>query len=182
MQFQELPPSGTFNLPYPSPGKDFQMPNQYEQDSIFNPYSCITVLWTDYNSDGRLDLYLANNRKGFNVNGNYNERYFPDQLWRQQDNGTFVNETKTAGIADAEPFSKSNNTWYGFYDCYGANACDYNNDGKADIFVANYRLVKDNLYKNNRSQQYQILMPRNYIYLRCNTGYTHNIFEHMKTD
>jgi len=149
MQFQELPPSGTFNLPYPSPGKDFQMPNQYEQDSIFNPYSCITVLWTDYNSDGRLDLYLANNRKGFNVNGNYNERYFPDQLWRQQDNGTFVNETKTAGIADAEPFSKSNNTWYGFYDCYGANACDYNNDGKADIFVANYRLVKDNLYKNN---------------------------------
>jgi hypothetical protein len=149
MQFQELPPNSTFNLPYPSPGKDFQMPNQYEQDSIFNPYSCITVLWTDYNSDGRLDLYLANNRKGFNVSGNYNERYFPDQLWRQQDNGTFVNETKTVGISDAEPFSKPNNSWYGFYDCYGANACDYNNDGKADIFVANYRLVKDNLYENN---------------------------------
>ncbi len=149
MQFQELPPSSSFNLPYPSPGKDFQMTNPYEQDSIFNPYSCITALWADYNSDGRLDLYLANNRRGFKVNGNYNERYFPDQLWKQQDNGTFINETKAAGIAAAEPYSKQNNSWYGYYDCYGANACDYNNDGKTDIFVANYRLVKDNLFKNN---------------------------------
>ncbi len=149
MTFQEMPPSGTFNLPYPSPGKDFNMSNQYEQDSIFNPYSCITALWTDYNGDGQLDLYLANNRVGFTANEQYNERYFPDQLWRQQNNNTFVNVTKTAGIFDAEPFSKPNNTWYGYYDCYGANACDYNNDSKPDIFVANYRLVKDNLYTNN---------------------------------
>ncbi len=149
MQFRELAPKSSFNLPYPSPGKDFQMPNQYEQDSIFNPYSCITALWTDYDNDGRLDLYLANNRKGFNVNNQYNERYFPDQLWHQKDDGTFENVTDEAGISAAEPFSKQNNTWYGFYDCYGANATDFNNDGRADIFVANYRLVKDNLYMNN---------------------------------
>mgnify|MGYP002348059345 FL=1 len=32
---------------------------------------------------------------------------------------------------------------------YGAAVSDFNNDGKQDIFVANYRLIKDNLYMNN---------------------------------
>lgn len=154
LSFTAMPVKSTFNLPYPSPGKDFSLPNQYEQDSIFNPYSCITPLWIDYNSDGKLDLFLANNRVGFNVNNQYNERYFPDQLWKQQQNGTFTNTTTASGIAAAEPFSKPNNNWFGYYDCYGANAADYNNDGKSDIFVANYRLVKDNLYKNNGNETF----------------------------
>jgi hypothetical protein len=149
LSFTAIDPKSTFNTPYPSPGKDFQMTNQYTQDSIPNPYSCISPVWVDYNQDGKLDLFLANNRVGFTANNQSQERYFPDQLWQQQSNGSFTNTTTAAGVAAAEPFLKPNSTWYGFYDCYGANAIDYNNDSKMDIFVANYRLVKDNLFKNS---------------------------------
>ncbi len=146
--FTQLNPRVIFELPYPSPSEDFRLENPKPQDSIPNPYSCITPLWSDFNGDGRLDLFLANNRVGLNVSGNYVERYFPDQLWIQDTNGKFRNVTKTAGFQQFEVFNP-NSSSLGYYDCYGANACDYNSDGKIDIFVANYRLVKDLLYKNN---------------------------------
>jgi len=146
--FTMLNPKDIFSLPYPSPSEDFNLSTPNQQDSIPNPYNCITPLWADFNGDGRLDLFLANNRVGVTVAGNYVERYFPDQLWIQDKNGKFKNVTKTAGLPQFELFSPSSGA-LGYYDCYGANACDYNNDGKVDIFVANYRLVRDLLYKNN---------------------------------
>ena len=146
--FTMLNPRDIFSLPYPSPSEDFRLSTPNQQDSIPNPYSCITPLWSDFNGDGRLDLFLANNRVGLNVGGSYVERYFPDQLWIQDNYGKFKNVTRTAGLPQFELFSPSGGA-LGYYDCYGANACDYNNDGKIDIFVANYRLVRDLLYKNN---------------------------------
>jgi hypothetical protein len=146
--FTELNPKDIFKLPYPDPAKDFRLGIPSNQDSIPNPYNCITPLWTDVNNDGRLDLFLANNRVGLTISGNYVERYFPDQLWIQDLDGKFINVTQTCGILQYELFNSTPSA-LGYYDCYGANACDYNNDGLVDIFVANYRLVRDLLYKNN---------------------------------
>ncbi len=146
--FTVLEPRQIFKLPYPSPAEDFKIANPWTQDSIPNPYSCITPLWFDFNNDGRLDLFFANNRVALNVSGNYVERYFPDQLWIQEQDGKLKNITKQSGLLNFELYN-SNFSTLGYYDCYGANACDYNNDGLVDIFVANYRLARDLLYKNN---------------------------------
>lgn len=104
---------------------------------IVNNYPTMSPVWFDYDNDGRLDLFIANNRKeeaGV-------ETYYPDQLWRNTGTGAFTNVTAASGIAAGEPAP--------YYDCYGAAPCDYNLDGNIDLFVANYRLAPDNLYRNN---------------------------------
>ncbi|MGQ9819723.1 MAG: FG-GAP-like repeat-containing protein [Candidatus Kapaibacteriales bacterium] len=151
--FSPISPHEIFALPYPNPSKDFRLPSQFFQDSIPNPYSCITPLWTDLNNDGRLDLYLANNRVGLQVSGQYVERYFPDQIWIQGQDGKFYNVTDLSGMTNIEVFN-SNPSALGYYDCYGASACDYNYDGKVDIFVANYRLAPDFLLKNSGDETF----------------------------
>lgn len=151
--FTQIDNRTLFKLPYPNPSQDFQLTNQFQNDSIPNPYSCITPLWSDFNSDGKLDIFFANNRVGLNIGNNYVERYFPDQLWIQDPSGKFVNVSQSAGLRNFELFS-SNQSALGYYDCYGANACDYNNDGRIDIFVANYRLVRDLLLKNNGDETF----------------------------
>ncbi len=106
---------------------------------LSNPYPTVTPIWMDYNNDGLLDLFIANGRRS--VSGN--EVYYPDQLWRNDGNGLFTNVTNTSGIAAGEPSP--------YYDCWGASACDYNNDGYTDIFVSTYRLAPDLLYRNNKN-------------------------------
>jgi hypothetical protein len=105
-------------------------------------------MFLDYDGDGWLDLFIANRR--IETSGNP-ELYCPDQLWQNNGDGTFKNVRESSGIADGEPFSafQQGSIGYGYYDCYGAAATDYNQDDLTDIFVANYRLQKDNLYKNN---------------------------------
>jgi enediyne biosynthesis protein E4 len=49
--------------------------------------------------------------------------------------------TTQSGIAAGEPSP--------YYDCWGASACDYNGDGRTDLFVSTYRLAPDLLYRNN---------------------------------
>ncbi len=108
-----------------------------EQTTIINDHSIMTPMWLDYDDDGLLDLFIANNRSGSYPN----EIFYPDQLWKQNPDGSFTNVREESGIAAGEPAP--------YFDCYGASASDYNDDNKVDIFVANYRLAKDNLYKNN---------------------------------
>lgn len=151
--FTPISPREIFALPYPNPSKDFRLANQFPQDSIPNPYNCITPLWTDLNNDGRLDLYLANNRVGLQVSGKYVERYFPDQIWIQGEDGKFYNVTDLSGMPNIEVFN-SNPSALGYFDCYGASACDFNDDGKVDIFVANYRLAPDFLLRNDGNESF----------------------------
>jgi hypothetical protein len=104
---------------------------------LTNDYPTVTPIWLDYDRDGRLDLFIANGR----TESGGQEEYFPDQLWRNNGDGTFINVTQEAGIAAGEPAP--------YYDCWGASTCDYNNDGRPDIFVSTYRLAPDLLYRNN---------------------------------
>ncbi len=80
-----------------------------------------TGVWGDYDNDGDLDLYLANN--GVN------------RLYRNEGNSTFSDRI---GIdMNAPSRDSASSSWI-----------DYNNDGHLDLFVANYG-VTDELYLND---------------------------------
>jgi len=68
--------------------------------------------WFDYNRDGRLDLYMTNR-----VGGNH--------LWRNDDDGVFVDVAAAVGADDAS------------HDGAGVGVADYDNDGDLDIYLAN---------------------------------------------
>ena len=74
----------------------------------------------DYNGDGHLDLYVVN---GADLPGHISSQPPRNALYRNRADGRFV-ET-VAGVAD---------TRYGM----GCSAGDYDNDGDADLFVANF--------------------------------------------
>ncbi|MDZ4745596.1 MAG: FG-GAP-like repeat-containing protein [bacterium] len=104
---------------------------------IANNAPGVTPLWLDYDADGKLDLFIANGR----TEQNGQEVYFPDRLFRNLGEAGFEDVTVQSNIANAEPSP--------FLDTWGASVCDYNNDGRPDIFVATYRLAPDRLYRNN---------------------------------
>lgn len=93
--------------------------------------------WGDYNGDGRVDLYLANYEKPRSraIHMGIGTR---DVLWRNNGDGTFTDATQEAGLVTLEPMNGR-----------GVNWGDYNNDGLLDIFVSNYRLDPDFLWRNN---------------------------------
>jgi hypothetical protein len=104
---------------------------------ITNPAPTVTPIWFDYNGDGLTDLFIANGRRTVNNQ----EVYFPDKLWKNNGDGTFSDVTTQCGMAAAEPAP--------YMDCWGASACDFDNDGWTDIFVSTYRLAPDLLFRNN---------------------------------
>ena len=92
--------------------------------------SSIAGTWGDYNNDGHLDLFVANNTKAVNA------------LYKNLGGGSFSRVT-TGDIAN-----------YGGY-CHGASWVDYNNDGYLDLFVTDYMPTKFNvLYKNNGDETF----------------------------
>jgi hypothetical protein len=97
------------------------------------------VAMIDYDSDGRLDLYFTNGArledpmpKGA-LPDNRDPRYW-NRLYRQRPDGRFEDTTERAGVKGE-----------GY--CMGAAVADYNNDGRADIFVTGYGA--NILYENN---------------------------------
>jgi hypothetical protein len=82
----------------------------------------------DYDGDGNLDLYVAENPVG-----NAQKR---DLLFKGHGDGTFENVTQVAGIETSNAQGQC------------AFWVDYDNDGKLDLFVKNYGSA-NRLYKNN---------------------------------
>jgi len=99
--------------------------------------------WGDYDKDGHLDLYIA---RGEDWNDG-SPIYYPDDLWRNNGDGTFTNVTSPAGIAAVEGTGPSEDDppSYG----RGVSWVDYDNDGWSDIYVANYRWHDNHLFRNN---------------------------------
>jgi tetratricopeptide (TPR) repeat protein len=85
--------------------------------------------WVDYDCDGRLDLFIANNIAGLF------DRKTPNRLFHNNGDGTFTEVTEEAGLSTMWPTIGS--TWG-----------DYNNDGYPDLFLSN-ALGKSQLYRNN---------------------------------
>ncbi len=80
------------------------------------------VVWADYDNDGDLDLFVANDQGQDLI------------LYRNNGNGTFSNVTKETGLEGG---------W-----CIGTAWADYDNDGDLDPFVGTQVTHVDLLYQN----------------------------------
>jgi tetratricopeptide (TPR) repeat protein len=88
-----------------------------------------TASWIDYDGDGRLDLFIANNLGGLF------ERKTPNRLFHNNGDGTFTEVTEQAGLST-------------LYPTIGGAWGDYDNDGRPDLFLSN-GLGRSQLYRNN---------------------------------
>ena len=99
-----------------------------------------SAVWFDYDNDGLLDLFVCRfvdftkDKNKFCGNSATGERYYcvprvynpmPSWLFHNNGDGTFTDVSKESGIAD----------YHG--KAWGVVACDINNDGRMDLFVAN---------------------------------------------
>ena len=101
------------------------------KDYIFDTTSGGVAIF-DYDSDGRPDVYLVNGSTTAALRGK--EKAPRAALYRNLGNWKFEDVTDKAGV--------TNERW-GFSVAVG----DYNNDGRADMFVGNFGVSR--LYRNN---------------------------------
>ena len=96
---------------------------------VFNPRGkAMGVVFGDYDNDGDVDLYVANDTVA-------------KFLYRNNGNGTFTEVGLIAGVA----YSGDGRVQAGM----GADFGDYDNDGDLDIFVATYQMDHNTLYRND---------------------------------
>jgi enediyne biosynthesis protein E4 len=86
------------------------------------------VVWFDFDNDGRLDAFVANDSSV-----NY--------LWRNQGNGTFEDVAFESGCAVSGDGREQS--------CMGVAVGDYDNDGWFDLYVTNFSGDYNTLYHNN---------------------------------
>ena len=82
----------------------------------------------DFNGDGWLDLFVANDEQ-------------ENQLWINQRNGTFTNTALAAGVALGPNGERKANM--------GVDAGDFDNDGDEDLFVTELINQGSSLYVND---------------------------------
>src|SRR5260370_13434159 len=88
------------------------------------------VALLDYDNDGWLDLFVANDTQ-------------PNKLYHNNHNGTFTDEAITAGVA----FSASGTTRAGM----GVDAADYDGSGRQSVIIGNFTNESMALYHNDGS-------------------------------
>ena len=86
------------------------------------------VALLDYNGDGWMDLFVANDTE-------------PNRLYKNNGNGTFIDEAVTAGVA----FSEAGTARAGM----GVDAGDYDGSGRQGIVVGNFTNESMALYSND---------------------------------
>jgi hypothetical protein len=100
------------------------------QRAGLNDPSCksLGVALLDYNNDGWLDLFVANDTE-------------PNRLYKNNGNGTFTDEAVAAGVA----FSEAGTARAGM----GVDAGDYDGSGRQGIVVGNFTNESMALYSND---------------------------------
>ena len=86
------------------------------------------VICADFNGDGWIDIYVANDKT-------------PNHLWINQHNGTFKETALISGAA----YNGDGKALSGM----GITAADFDNDGDEDIFVTNLTGEPNTLYQND---------------------------------
>lgn len=86
------------------------------------------VALLDYNGDGHMDLFVANDTE-------------PNKLYKNNGNGTFTDEALTAGVA----FSEAGTARAGM----GVDAGDYEGSGRQGLVIGNFTNESMALYRND---------------------------------
>jgi len=107
-------------------------------------YPSVAAGWGDYNRDGFIDLYVANYENAAMSSG------YPDKLWRNKGDGTFTDVTIAANVSEAGMDAKPGR---------GVAWGDYNNDGWQDIYISNYRITANYLWKNRADGTFEDVAP-----------------------
>ena len=103
--------------------------NVTERAGLNDPTSkSLGVALLDYNGDGRMDLFVANDTE-------------PNKLYKNNGNGTFTDEAVAAGVA----FSESGTARAGM----GVDAGDYDGSGRQGIVIGNFTNESMALYHND---------------------------------
>jgi tetratricopeptide (TPR) repeat protein len=113
-------------------------------------YTTEGAAWGDFNADGLVDLYLASYERPRTETFTEYGVGFPDILYRNEGGGVFVDVSEEAGLAP--PFGEH-------LSGRGVNWGDYDNDGDLDIFVSNYRLQENFLWRNEGDGTFTNVAP-----------------------
>lgn len=101
---------------------------------IFSEHPTQTATWNDFNNDGWLDVFIGNETMSSTAP-------HPCELYMNNGNGTFTNEAPAMGL---------NITGY----VKGVTSGDYDNDGRADIFISTLGGQKILLHNETEKGQY----------------------------
>jgi len=102
-------------------------------------YPSQVSVWADYDLDGDLDLYAGNES-------------FPNQLFRNEGDGTFTNVAAAAGVDNGIP----GKPLYGI--TKGAAWGDIDNDGDPDLYVSNYGAA-NRMFRNEGDGTFTDIAP-----------------------
>ncbi|MBI4473544.1 MAG: CRTAC1 family protein [Acidobacteria bacterium] len=102
------------------------------------PYNGMGVVWGDFDNDGNLDIYVANDRH-------------PNYLFHNNGNKTFSEIGAKAGAA----LSAGGRAQAGM----GVDSGDYDNDGDLDLLVTNFSEDYNTIYRNDGKGNFTDVTP-----------------------